>query len=95
MANDIFTTGNELANVVPEIWSARFYQVKREMLPFQSVANKDYEGEIRQLGDTVNISEIPDFSDAGLLTEGAAADSDAVTVTQHQLVINSLNALAA
>lgn len=89
MANDIFTTDSELSVATPELWSARFYQVKREMLPFQSVADRSYEGEL-SLGDTVQISEIPDFDDATLLSEGAAADSDAVTVTQHSLVINKL-----
>jgi hypothetical protein len=90
MANDIFTTDSELSAATPSLWTARFYQVKRELLPFQSVIDRSYEGEITSLGQVLNISEIPDFSDATLLTEGAVADADAVTVTQHQLTINKL-----
>jgi hypothetical protein len=40
------------------------------------------------MGDIVNISQIPDFAEANTLAEGAAGDSEAVTITSQQLTIN-------
>lgn len=80
------TTANTA--IIPEKWSARFFEVLRPTLPFIESVNYDYEEEITDLGDLVNISQIPDFSDATELAEGAAGDTDAVTVTGQQLTIN-------
>lgn len=76
------------AAIIPEVWSARFYAVLRASLPFISSVNMDYEGEIRSLGNTVNISTIADFDEAGILGEGAAGDTDTVVMSKQQLVIN-------
>ena len=81
------TTTN--AVIIPEIWSQKFYDVLVDRLPFISSVNSDYEGEISNLGDIVNISSIPEFGEANLLPEGAKGDSEAVTLTGQQLVINS------
>lgn len=88
MADQVMTTGVQLAAIVPEIWSQRYYDVLLAELPFASVVNKDYEGEIQNLGDTVKISTFPEFSEALELAEDAKADADAITVTQQSLVIN-------
>ena len=82
------TSATQTAAIVPEIWSAKFYEVLLAKLPFIDSVSKDYEGEIKKLGDTVNISSIPEFSDATELPEGAKADADAVTITSQALVIN-------
>ncbi len=88
MADQVMTTGVQLAAIVPEIWSQRYYDVLLAELPFASVVNKDYEGEIQNLGDTVKISTFPEFSEALELAEDAKADADAITVTQQSLIIN-------
>jgi len=87
MTNRIIST-TETTAIVPEIWSAKFFDVLLDRLPFNSLINNDWEGEIQSLGDIVNISSIPEFSDAELLEEGAAGDSDAVTITSQPLTIN-------
>jgi len=88
MADQVMRAGVETSAIVPEKWSANFYDVLLESLPFESLISKDYEGEIQDLGDTVNISSIPQFDDAEILAEDGRADSEAVTITGQQLVIN-------
>jgi hypothetical protein len=88
MADQIHTAASELSVIVPELWSARYYDDLLAKLPFNSIISRDYEGEIANLGDTVKISTFPEFSDATELAEGAKGDADAVTVAQQSLVIN-------
>lgn len=89
MADQIMTSGTELAVLVPEVWSQRFQDVNRALLPFISSVSTDHEEEIQDMGDIINVNQIPDFDQADLLAEGAKGDADAVTATQTQLTINS------
>jgi len=88
MANQYMRTSNEVSAIVPEIWSQRYYDVLLAELPFNSLISRDWEGEIQNLGDTVNIPTIPEFDEATELPEADAADADAVTVGTQPLVIN-------
>lgn len=88
MANQIMTAGTELSAIVPQVWSRKFFDVLKNELPFASLISRDYEGDIQALGNTVNISTIPEFSEATVLAEDAQGDADAVTIGQQQLVIN-------
>lgn len=81
------TTTN--AVIVPEVWSQKFYDVLLDRLPFIDSVDRSYEGEIQSMGDIVNISSIPEFSEATLLAEGAKGDAESVTITGQQLTINS------
>lgn len=49
-----------LDNFIPEIWSARLLERLQKSLVYGApgVINRDYEGEIRQAGDTVRINSI-------------------------------------
>ena len=87
MANQLTGT-TETAAIVPEIWSSRFFQVLLASLPFNDLISRDYEGEIRDLGDIVNISSINEFGEADLLPEGAAGDAEAASISGQQLVID-------
>ena len=87
MANEVISTVESNA-IIPEVWSAKFYDVLLPMLPFNNLIAREYENEIANLGDIVNISTIPEFGDAGELAEGAAADADKISITGQQLVIN-------
>jgi len=89
MADDIMTAGNELSVIVPEIWSRQFYDVLLAELPYASIIDDSYEGEIQALGDTVKISTFPEFDEALELPEGSRNDAEALTPTQQNLVINS------
>ncbi len=89
MADQLERTSSEVSVLVPQIWSARYYDVLLAELPFNAVVSKDWEGEIQALGDTVKISSIPEFDEAIELAEDARSDADAVTATQQSLVINT------
>lgn len=88
MANAYMTTSNEVSAIVPEQWSAKYYDTLLAELPFESLISKDYEGEIANLGDRVNIATVPEFDEATELPEADAADADSVVVGSQQLVIN-------
>lgn len=88
MADKIMTAGTELAGIVPELWSAKFYPTLLEKLPFNSSVARDYEGEIQSLGDIVNINEFPQFDLAEEILENQRVDADSVTASKTQLVIN-------
>jgi len=88
MADSLMRAAVETSAIVPEKWSANFFDALLVELAFEALISKDYEGEIQDLGDTVNISTVPEFDDAGLLDEDGRADAEAVTITGQQLVIN-------
>jgi len=88
MADQLFRAGAETSVIVPEIWSSNFYDVLLQSNPFQQLIDSSYEGEIANLGDTVRISTIPEFSEAEVIEEDQRANADAVTITQQNLVIN-------
>lgn len=78
----------ESTAIIPQVWSARQYEVLLAELPFAPIISSDYEGEIQSLGDTVHIHSIPEFSDATEVDELSANDADAVTISDQSLVIN-------
>lgn len=84
----LMTSDSEISAIVPEIWSRRYYNVLLAELPFASLISSDYQGEISDLGDTVNISTFPEFDEGEELAEDAAADARSVTVSGQQLVVN-------
>lgn len=88
MSDQVMKASSEMSAIVPEIWSARFYDVLLANLPFASLIDNSYEGEIRDLGDTVNISSVPEFASGNELAEDARNDAEAVTVSGQALVIN-------
>lgn len=89
MADEIMTSGANLSAIVPEIWSRNYYDVLLADLPFRSLISTDYEGEIQDLGDRVNVSSFPEFDEGEELAEDERADASAITVSGQQLVIDS------
>jgi len=49
-------------NFIPEIWSGKLIQNFYDATVLSAVSNTDYEGEIRQYGDTVNIRTTPEIT---------------------------------
>lgn len=88
MSDEIMRAGTELAGLVPELWSAKFYPTLLEKLPFNASVSRDYEGEIKDLGDIVNINDFPQFDPAIEILEDERADADSVTANVQQLTIN-------
>lgn len=88
MADSVMTAGSNLSALTPEIWSANFFPTLLEKLPFASSVARQYEGEIQDLGDIVNITDWPQFSAAIEILEDERADADGVTANNTQLTIN-------
>ena len=88
MADQILTQGTELAALSPEVWSAKLYEALKEKFPFMSVVSREYEGEIKALGDIIHVPSIPLAAEAELLSEGSKGDADSLTVTDNTITIN-------
>lgn len=50
-----------IKNFIPTIWSARLLEHLRKTHVMAALTNRDYEGEIRDYGDTVKINQIGDI----------------------------------
>lgn len=90
MADATMTAGTELAVLIPEQWSAAWYDTLLASLPFAGSIARDYEGEITGVGDTVNATQFPEFSEAEEYGESQRVSADKITASQIQLVINKL-----
>lgn len=44
MADQVMRASSEMSAIVPEVWSARFYDVLLAELPFASLIDNSYEG---------------------------------------------------
>jgi hypothetical protein len=53
---------NYSGNFIPEIWSGKLIQNFYDATVLAAISNTDYEGEIRNQGDTVNIRTIPNIT---------------------------------
>jgi hypothetical protein len=87
MADQVMTK-TELDGIIPELWSKAFYPTLLERMPFNESVSQDYEGEIKALGDIVNINDFPQFDLADEILEDEKADADSVTPNKQQLTIN-------
>lgn len=87
---DEILTVDDLAASIPEFWSGTGYDVLLAKLPFQALVARDYQGDIQQLGDTVNVHQIPEFDSAEELPEGGKANSEANPLTGIILTINKM-----
>jgi len=74
-----------LSNFIPNVWSARLLETLNKAHVYANLANRDYEGEIGALGDTVKINSI------GRVTIGAYTKntdiSAAETLTDAQTTL--------
>lgn len=81
-----------ITNFIPEIWDARLLSTLRSVLVFgqPGVTNRDYEGDIAQFGDTVNITSVVDVdvddydADAVMTYPGLTDETRALTITQKK-----------
>ena len=49
-------------NFIPEIWSGKLIENFYDATVLSAISNTDYEGEIRNMGDTVNIRTTPEIT---------------------------------
>ena len=88
MADAIMRAGTEMSAIVPEIWSAKTYETLLAELPFSMVVDRSYEGDIKALGDKVNIHTFPEFDAAVDLAEDGTSEAAALTVATQALTID-------
>ncbi len=84
----IITTGGAVTAITPQLWSAAFYDNLRAKLPFIESVSRAYEGEIRNLGNTVKIPTMDDGSVAQNLLEGENGEASEFDTSTTDLVIN-------
>jgi hypothetical protein len=78
----------ELAEIVKTFWSARWLETLRANLGFIESVSHDWQGDMTAMGNTVKITQLPDFDEADLLAASASGTSQAVTLTSQSLVAN-------
>lgn len=86
--DQLHRASTEVTAIVPEVWSAKSFDVNVAKLPWLESVDQSWSGELASFGDTVNIYTVPEFDEAVNLAEGAAGNADAVTVTSQALVVN-------
>lgn len=77
----------ELDNLIPEIWAADFYDELRNQLMFGSIFSREYEGEIRQKGDTVKVNQI-------VAPEGEVLTDDKQQFNSETMIVNQFSVVA-
>lgn len=74
------------ANFIPTIWSARLLANLDKAFVYPSAVNRDYEGEIKQYGDTVKINQLGNVTVSDYT--GTLSDPEELSSTQTLLVID-------
>jgi N4-gp56 family major capsid protein len=82
-----------LENFIPEFWSDKLFVRLRKSLVFGGVVNRDYEGVIKQMGDTVKINELGPVT-VSPYTKGATLSYENLDSAQKQLVIDQASHFA-
>lgn len=76
-----------ITNFIPEIWSANLLQPLQKAEVFGSVVNKDYEGDISNVGDTVHITTLANVT-VGNYTPHTDISIEPLGDTDQTLVID-------
>lgn len=72
----------------PEIWSAKLLVALRKQLVYSAFINRDYEGEIRESGDTVRITSVGRPTIGTYVPNSTTITPEQVTDSQRTLVVD-------
>lgn len=86
--DEIFTTNNEVAAIVPELWSANYFAVLLQNLAYNSLISTEWEGEIKDLGSVIHLASFPEFGLGEELAEDAESEAEATVIGSQALTIN-------
>ena len=75
-------------NFIPAIWAARLLENLNNAHVFADLCNRDYEGDIRQAGDTVKINSIGHVTIGDYTKNTNLSDPETLTDAQTTLLIN-------
>lgn len=73
---------------IPEIWNARLLNALRADLVYTNLFNRNYEGEIRQAGDTVHINTITDITIKDYTRNTDIDNPEQLTTADQTLVVD-------
>ena len=76
-----------VATFIPELWSARLLQGLEKSHVATNLVNRDYDGQIRNQGDKVNINTLSDVAIKTYTPNSDIASPDDLTTTKQQLEI--------
>lgn len=77
-----------LTNFIPQLWSGALLAHLDKAHVVGNLVNRNYEGEIRQYGDTVKISQIGDITVSDYTENSDITDPEELSVTQKVLTID-------
>ena len=74
-------------SAIPQLWARRLQVALRKILVYADVCNRNYEGEIKEIGDSVRIQTVADVA-IGDYTRNTAISSQTLTTTDIVLVLD-------
>lgn len=77
-----------LSNFIPSVWSARLLENLNDAHVYANLCNRDYEGEIRGVGDTVKINSIGHVTIDNYSKNADMTAAETLTDAQTTLVLN-------
>ena len=77
-----------VTSFIPEVWNARLLNALRAYLVYTNLFNRNYEGEIRQAGDTVHINTITDISIKDYARNTDIDNPEQLTTADQTLVVD-------
>jgi hypothetical protein len=80
----------QMTNLIPEIWSEKLYTSLKANLVLANLFSRDYENEISQKGDSVNVAQLSAISGERITDDTQAFTTSPVTVTTQQIVADSI-----
>ena len=80
-------------NFIPEMWSASLFVKLRKSLVYAGLCQRDYEGELRNFGDTVKINEIGPLT-VTAYTKGATLSYEDLDGAQKELKVDQASSFA-
>jgi N4-gp56 family major capsid protein len=78
-------------NFVPTVWAARVLDNLNKALVYGNIVNRDFEGDIRQMGDTVKINSIGAVTIGNYTKNTNIGDPETLSDAQTTLLINQAN----
>jgi len=77
-----------LNNFIPQIWAARLLQNLNEAHVYANLANNDYEGEIKNVGDTVKINAVGRVTIGSYTKNTNMSSAETLTDAQTTLTVD-------
>jgi hypothetical protein len=78
----------DIASMIPTVWSSKLYARLRANLVFMNIFSREYEGEIKEVGDTVKVNEMAAITGEDLTDDKQEFTAQALSFTPYQIVAN-------